>query len=50
VVTTATSFYLSGERISAYRGLVGKSEGKRSLGRSRLRREDNIKMDLQEVG
>jgi len=29
---------------------VGKSEGKRPLGRSRRRWEDNIKMDLQEVG
>jgi hypothetical protein len=33
-----------------YRVLVGKTEGKRSLGRPRLRSEDNIKMDLQEVG
>jgi hypothetical protein len=30
--------------------LVGKSEGKRPLERPRLRWEDNIKMDLQEVG
>ena len=30
--------------------LVGKPEGKRSLGRPRRRLEDNIKMDLQEVG
>jgi len=29
---------------------VGKSEGKRPLGRPRHRWEDNIKMDLQEVG
>jgi hypothetical protein len=29
---------------------VGKPEGKRQLGRSRRRWEDNIKMDLQEVG
>jgi hypothetical protein len=29
---------------------VGKPEGKRSLGRPRLRWEDNIKMDFQEVG
>jgi len=29
---------------------VGKPEGKRSLGRPRCRWEDNIKMDLQEVG
>ena len=33
-----------------HRVLVGKPEGKRPLGRSRLRWEDNIKMDLQEVG
>jgi hypothetical protein len=30
--------------------LVGKPEGKRPLGRARRRWEDNIKMDLQEVG
>jgi hypothetical protein len=35
---------------SVYRVLVGKPEGKRPLWRSRCRREDNIKMDLQEVG
>ena len=29
---------------------MGKLEVKRPLGRPRLRREDNIKMDLQEVG
>ena len=33
-----------------YRVFVGKHEGKRPLGRSRHRWEDNIKMDLQEVG
>jgi hypothetical protein len=33
-----------------YRGLVGKSEGKRPLGRVRRRWEDNIRMDLQELG
>jgi hypothetical protein len=33
-----------------YRVLVGKSERKRPLGRPRHRWEDNIKMDLQEVG
>ena len=32
------------------RVLVGKPEGKRPLGRPRRRWEDNIKMDLQEVG
>jgi hypothetical protein len=30
--------------------LLGKPEGKRTLGRLRYRWEDNIKMDLQEVG
>jgi len=33
-----------------YRVLVGKLEGKRSLGRPRRRSVDNIRMDLQEVG
>ena len=33
-----------------YRVLVGKPEGKRPLGRPRRRWEDNIKMNLQEVG
>jgi len=33
-----------------HRVLVGKSEGERPLGRPRHRWEDNIKMDLQEVG
>jgi len=33
-----------------YRVLVRKPEGKRPLGRHRRRWEDNIKMDLQEVG
>jgi hypothetical protein len=39
-----------GEGRDVYRVLVGKPEGKRPLGRPRPRREDNIKMDLQEVG
>jgi len=39
----------AGERRVAYRVLVGKPEGKRPPGRLRLRLEDNIKMDLQEV-
>jgi len=39
-----------GERRGVYRFLVGKPEGKRPLGRPRHRWEDNIKMDLQEVG
>jgi len=39
-----------GERRGGYRVLVGKPGGKRPLGRPRHRWEDNIKMDLQEVG
>jgi hypothetical protein len=38
------------EERGMHRVLVGKPEGKRPLGRSRHRWEDNIKMDLQEVG
>jgi hypothetical protein len=39
-----------GERRGVYRVLVGKPEGKRPFARPRRRWEDNIKMDLQEVG
>jgi hypothetical protein len=39
-----------GMRKVVYRVLVGKPEGKRPLGGARHRWEDNIKMDLQEVG
>jgi hypothetical protein len=39
-----------GKRRGVYRILVGKSEGKRPLRRPRPRWEDNIKMDLHEVG
>jgi hypothetical protein len=38
------------DRRDAYRILVGKPEGKRPLGRPKLRWEENIKMDLWEVG
>jgi hypothetical protein len=34
----------------AYRILLGRSDGRRPLGRPRRRLEDNIKMDLQDVG
>jgi hypothetical protein len=34
---------------SAYRVLVGKPEGKRSLGRNRRKREDNTKMNLRGI-
>jgi hypothetical protein len=39
-----------GEGRGVYRILVGKPEGKRLLGRPRHRWEDNVRMDLQEVG
>jgi len=39
-----------GEFRGVHRVLVGKSEGKRPLERPRRRWEDDIKMDLQEVG
>ena len=44
----ACSTYGGEER--CIQGLVGKSEGKRPLGRSRLRWEDNIKIVLEDVG
>ena len=40
---------LGGEE-RVYRVLVGRPEGKRALGKPRRRREDNIMIDLQEVG
>ena len=39
-----------GERRGEHRILVGKPEGRRALGRPRSRVEDNIKVDLGEVG
>ena len=39
-----------GERRGVYRVLVGKPGGKRTIGRPRRRWENNIKMNLQEVG
>jgi hypothetical protein len=39
-----------GERRGVYIALVGKTKGKRQLGRPRCRWEDNIKLDLLEVG
>ena len=39
-----------GERRDVYRVLMGKSEGKTPLGRPKRRWEDNIKMDIQEIG
>jgi len=55
--TVLLTKYCSGDKIEnemgrggVYRVLVGKPEGKRPLGRTRRRWEDNIKMDLQDVG
>jgi hypothetical protein len=39
-----------GKKRGAYRIFVGRPEGRQPLGRFRRRREDNIKIDLQEVG
>jgi hypothetical protein len=39
-----------GKKKGAYRFLVGKPKRKRPLGRRKLILEDNIKIDLQEVG
>jgi hypothetical protein len=39
-----------GEGRGVYRVLVGRLEGKRPLRRSKCRWEDNIKMDLKEIG
>jgi hypothetical protein len=39
-----------GAKTNKYRVLIGKPEGNRSLGRLRYRWEDNIKMDLREIG
>jgi hypothetical protein len=41
---------LLGEKRNAYRILVGKPEEKSPLGRPRHRWEDNIRMDLREIG
>ena len=40
----------TGERRGAYRALVGKPEERRPLGRRKRRWEDNIKVDLRELG
>jgi hypothetical protein len=40
----------NGEKGNAYRLLVGKSEGKRPLGRPTRTYVDNIKLDLKEIG
>jgi hypothetical protein len=40
----------NGQKRNAYRISLGKPEGKRPLGRPRRRWEDNIRMDLKEIG
>jgi hypothetical protein len=40
----------NGEKRNAYRILVGKPDGKRSLGKPKPKCVDNIKMDLREIG
>ena len=49
-VSLARHVATMGEGRGVHRVLVGKPEGKKTLGRPRLRWEDNIKMYLQEVG
>ena len=49
IIRWAENVARMGDRRGVYRVLVGKSEGKRPLGRPRHRWEDNIKMGLQEV-
>jgi hypothetical protein len=39
-----------GEIRNGYKSFVENAEGKRQVGRPRLRREDNIKIDLREIG
>jgi hypothetical protein len=43
-------FSTNGEKRNACRILVGKPEGKRPIGRTRRRWEDNIRIDLREIG
>ena len=50
IMTWAGHVACMGEGRGVYRALVGKPDGKRPLRRPRFRREDNIKIDLQEVG
>jgi hypothetical protein len=52
VYTTRSLFHSNSycQKGPSYRVLVGKPEGKRPLGRPRRRWEDNIRMDLKELG
>jgi hypothetical protein len=43
------AYSTNGEKINAYRLLMGNPEGKRPLGRTRCRWENNIKMELEEA-
>jgi hypothetical protein len=45
----STTVFLLNQKRNACRISVGKSEGKRTLGRLRRRWVDNIKMDLREI-
>jgi hypothetical protein len=47
---TRSNFFVWIQNFGAYRALVGKPEGRRPFGRPRRRWEDNIKIDLREVG
>jgi hypothetical protein len=40
----------TGDKRNAHRIFIGKPEGRRPLGRARCSRNDNIKMDLKEIG
>jgi hypothetical protein len=44
------AYSTNGEKRKVYRILVGKPEGKRPLGRNRRIWEDNIRIDLREIG
>jgi hypothetical protein len=44
------AYSTNGDKRNAYKILVGKPGGKRLLGRGRRRWEDNVRMDLREMG
>jgi hypothetical protein len=44
------AYSTQGEKRNAYRILMRKPEGKRPVGKPRRRWEDNVKMDLREIG
>jgi hypothetical protein len=50
ILMHAYSIARMGEKLNAYRILVGRREGKRPLGRPRRAWVGNIKMDLREIG